>query len=371
MRIGIDVTALPSPSLGVGNYMVQLARALPRVDSVNDYIIFVKPNQSALFDATRAQLVLVPLASRTLRIAWEQAILPSLVRKYQLDVLHSPHYTMPFIKRCSSVVTFHDMTFFLYPELHLFYKRLFFGAMIPLSVRRADALIAISASTRADTVRLFNAKPEKIFTVPYGIDPSFRPISDPQTLDAIRQKYHLPEEFILYVGNLEPRKNLPMLIRAFARIADDDRDAYLVLAGSRGWKDSSVFSTVKELGLNRRVLFPGFIPQSDLPAVYALARAFVYASLYEGFGLPVLEAMACGCPVITSNLSSMPEIIGDAGIQVNPADEEQLFNSIQLVLTDTSRRETLARAGAERAKLYSWEETALQTLAVYQYAQSR
>ena len=143
-------------------------------------------------------------------------------------------------------------------------------------------------------------------------------------------------------------------------------------AGSRGWKDSQVFSTVTDLGLQEHVLFPGFIPQSDLPAVYSLARVFVYTSLYEGFGLPVLEAMACGCPVITSNLSSMPEIVADAGMLVNPVDDEQLFNSIQLVLTDSTRRDALSQAGFDRAKQFSWERTARETLAVYEHvAQSQ
>lgn len=368
MRIGIDATALPAELYGAGNYIVQLAHALPRVDSSNAYIFFVKSSQSALFDPTCAEVVPILVGSRISRIAWEQMQLPALARQHRLDVLHSPHYTMPLTKPCPSVVTLHDMTFSLYPELHLWYKRLFFNSMIPLAVRRADALIAVSASTRADTIRLLHAAPEKIFSIPYGIDPAFHPIAAAATLSGTRAKYHLPEKFVLYVGNLEPRKNLPALVRAFASIAASHRDTKLVLAGSRGWKDAPVFAAVNKLGLTDVVLFPGFIPQADLPAVYSLARAFVYPSLYEGFGLPVLEAMACGLPVITSNLSSLPEIVEDAGILIDPRSERELADALRQILTDGALHERLASRGLKRAAKFSWERTARETLAVYQRA---
>ncbi len=372
MRIGIDATAMPVELYGAGNYIFHLIQTLLRVDTENEYVVFTKSIHTPIFRTfRRAQLVPLSFSSRLFRVAWEQTVLPVLVRQHRLDLLHSPHYTMPVWRTCRSVVTFHDMTFYLYPEMHLLSKRLFFGAMISLSARRADALIAISVSTRADTIRLLKTKPEKIFTVPYGIDPSFHSMVDPSALNEIRARYHLPQKFILYVGNLEPRKNLPTLLRAFARVIEKDGAWNLVMAGSRGWKDAKVFSTVKELGLADRVSFPGFIPQFDLPVVYSLASVFVYSSLYEGFGLPVLEAMACGVPVITSNISSMPEIVGGAGILVDPHNEVELAEAMQRVLTDRALHDKLARDGRERSKQFSWERTARETLAIYKRVAQR
>lgn len=365
MRIGIDVTALPTQLFGAGNYIVNLTRTLIRLDASNHYFVFSKPQQLALFGGRGyAQVVPVTLPTRLHRIAWEQTGFPWLIHKYQLDVVHSPHYTMPIIAPCAKVVTFHDMTFFLHPQVHLLYKEIFFRSMIPISARRADALIAISQNTRTDILRLLPINPAKLFTIPYGIAPIFCPQTQ-ETQGAILRKYDLPRDFILYVGNLEPRKNLPALLRAFATLVRRGLPPSLVLVGSRGWMDEEIFATLRELNLGHRVYLPGYIPQSELPALYSAAKVFVYASRYEGFGLPVLEAMACGAPVITSNVASMPEIAGDAGILINPDREDELTDAIARVLTDADLAARLARAGVERARSFSWERAAKETLAVY------
>ncbi|MCX7840628.1 MAG: glycosyltransferase family 4 protein, partial [Anaerolineae bacterium] len=318
------------------------------------------------------RLVLCSLPSPFLRVAWEQTVLPILVRHYRLDALHSPHYTMPLVKPCRSIVTFHYLTFFLYPQMHLFYKRVFFQAMMPLAARRADALIAISHSTRTDLTRILRVPTDKVETIPYGIASHFRPVTDWHALDAFCTRYHLSRPFVLYVGNLEPRKNLPTLVRAFARIVQMELPHVLVLAGTRGWKDAPLFATIQELGLTSRVWFPGYIPQAELPMLYSAADLFVYPSFYEGFGLPVLEAMACGVPVITSNISSMPEVAGDAAVLVEPNDVDVLADAMRHLLTDSTRRATLAAKGLARAREFSWERTAQATLSVYtRVAQTR
>jgi glycosyltransferase involved in cell wall biosynthesis len=363
MRIGIDATALPLQLFGAGNYIVNLTQALLRLDKANEYVVFAKPDHAVLFAGLNAQLVSVPLVNRIHRIIWEQSWLPVLTRTHRLDVLHSPHYTMPLLKACPTLVTCHDMSFYLYPQTHLLYKKVFFRAMIPLAARRADALIAISESTRQDLLRLIKP-PCPVFTVSYGIAPYFQPAPEAEKLQA-RRKFDLPEKFILYVGNLEPRKNLPNLLRAFAGLIQQGLPHDLVLAGSRGWKDNEIFTLINELALVGRVKFPGYIPQTELPAVYSLADTFAYPSLYEGFGLPVLEAMACGTPVITSNISSMPEVMGGAGILIDPNSVDELAKALFRVLTDQSLRATLATAGLARAKLFSWERAAIETLAVY------
>jgi len=365
LRFGIDVTALPPQPFGAANYIINLVQALLRVDTTNEYVIFAKPRHASLFDATLAQIVLSAFDSPLLRIVWEQTALPILARQHRLDVLHSPHYTMPLAKPCRSVVTIHDLTFFLYPQMHLLYKRLFFRTMMRLATYHADALIAISHSTRADMLKILHASPDKIQVIHYGLASHFQPVSDTRVLDAFCQQYHLPHPFILYVGNFEPRKNLPILVRAFARLVHNGVPHSLVLAGTRGWNDNAIFTVIEELGLKARILFPGYIPQSELPILYSAADLFVYPSLYEGFGLPVLEAMACGVPVITSAVSSMPEVTGDAGILIAPGDVDALASAMLRVLTDRALHATLVARGVARARMFSWERTAQATLDVY------
>ncbi|MBI5033444.1 MAG: glycosyltransferase family 4 protein [Chloroflexi bacterium] len=367
MHIGIDATALPERLFGAGNYIVNLIAALSRLDTPNEYVVFVKPFHASLFKTLqRARTIQVALPMRTLRIAWEQTALPILARQYKLDVLHSPHYSLPLAAPCATVVTFHDMTFFLYPQAHLLYKRIFFRTMIPLAARRATSIIAISESTRQDILRLLKTPSEKVNQVSYGISSQFHLTENCNRLDEARHKYNLPAEFALYVGNLEPRKNLPILLQAFARLVHQGLPHSLVLVGSRGWKDDAVFTTLSELGISDRVHFLGYVTQDELPLIYQASRVFVYPSLYEGFGLPVLEAMACGTPVITSNVSSMPEVAGDAGLLINPNSIDELTVALQRALTDSELRVTLAQKGLKRAQSFSWERTARETLAVYE-----
>ena len=366
MRIGIDATALPPQLFGVGNYIVNLTQALLRLEATNEYLIFAKSPHAEWFAGSgHAQVVRANLPSRFHRIAWEQTFFPLLIRRHHLDVVHSPHYTTPILAACAHIVTFHDMTFFSHPEAHLLYKRIFFRTMIAVSARRADAIIAISQNTHDDILRRLPINPAKVFTIPYGIASIFRPMPKPAQ-DKIRRRYDLPAQFVLYVGNLEPRKNLPMLLRAFAQLVQRGLPHALVLVGSRGWKEEPIFSTLRALNLGARVFLPGYIPQDELPALYSAASVFVYASRYEGFGLPVLEAMACGAPVITSNVASMPEIAGNAGVLIDPNDETELTDALGRVLTDDELRTRLARAGLERAQSFSWERAAQATLAVYE-----
>jgi len=371
MRIGIDATALPMQLYGAGNYISQLIQALPRVDAANEYVIFAKPIHARLLSSPSVHIISTSLASRFMRIAWEQTALPILARQHRLDLLHSPHYTMPLLHPCKSVVTFHDMTFFLYPELHEWYKRIYFPAIIRASARRADAIIADSESTRQDILRTLKLDASKVFSVPLGVSVDFFHRS-PSEVARVREKFRLPNSFILSVGVLEPRKNFPTLVRAFKNLVERELSHSLVIAGKKGWQYEEIFNTVRNLDLQSRVLFLDYVPQNDLPSLYHAADLFVYPSLYEGFGLPVLEAMACGTPVITSNISSMPEITGDAALLVNPRDETELVDAMQRVLTDNALRDKLARNGLERAKQFSWERTARETLAVYeQVAQLR
>jgi glycosyltransferase involved in cell wall biosynthesis len=292
-------------------------------------------------------------------------VFPRLVGRYEVEILHSLHYTRPLWLPCKSVVTFHDMTFFLYPDLHTRSRRVFFPLAMRASARLAQALIADSESTRQDAIRLLGIPPWKIHTALLGVDPSFRKIEDSAKLCLIRERYQLPDPFILYVGLVEPRKNLPGLIRVYARLVESGAKHALVVAGRTGWMSEGVFGLVEELDLRERVRFTGYVPQQDLPLVYNLASLFVYPTQYEGFGLPALEALACGVPVITTNISSLPEIVGDAGLLVPPDDEAALYQAMHHVLSDPGLMAEFAARGQKRAKQFTWERTARQTLQVY------
>lgn len=369
-HIGIDATALPAQPVGAGNYIIYLIQSLAEVRSGFDLTVFIQRSRRSLVDLDQGagvRIIEVADLPPALRLAWEQTFFPSLVYRTGLDLLHSPHYTMPLALSCNSVVTFHDMTFFLFPHLHTRAKRLLFPLVIRSSARRATALIADSESTRQDTIRLVKVMPEKIFTVPLGVSEYFRQIIDERPLAEIRARYKLPESFILYVGLIEPRKNLPMLLRSYKSILLRGETPPLVIAGRFGWGYEQVISLVGKLGLEENIRFIGHVPHRDLPMVYNLAGFFVYPSTYEGFGLPPLEAMACGTPVISTAISSIPEHVGEAGLLVPPGDEEALAEAMLALLNDRSLREELANLGPARAALFSWKRTAQETLKVYQH----
>jgi glycosyltransferase involved in cell wall biosynthesis len=368
MRIGIDATALPLQPVGAGIYMINLVRALAAVNERDELVIFTHPagrKQMAVQESKRFRWAVVPDKSILRRLLWEQIGLPRLVGKMRLDLLHSLHYTRPWRLPCRSVVTFHDMTFFLYPQLHTRSKQAFFPLTIRASARSADAIIAVSESTRADSIQLLGIPGEKIFATPLGVDPAFRPIRDLESLDVVRQRYNLPDRFILYVGLVEPRKNLSGLIRAYRSALEGGIAHRLVVVGRFGWSYQQVLDEIEALGLQERVQFTGYIPQADLPIVYNLASLFVYPTLYEGFGLPALEAMACGTPVVTSNVASLPEIIGEAGVLIPPGDQQALSQALQDVLSDPGLQTHLAIKGPQQASQFTWERTARQTLQVY------
>lgn len=370
MKIGIDATALPLEPVGAGIYIINLLRALGDLNTGHELVVFLheKARRYLEMDKTTNILqVVLPDKNPALRLAWEQIMLPNLVKRYKIDLLHSLHYTSPFLLPCASVVTIHDLTFFIFPELHRFTKRLFFPLAIRTSVRKADALITVSESTRQDSIRLLHVPEERIFNVQLGVDEIFHPIKDDGLREKINEEYQLPDKFILYVGLVEPRKNLPLLIRSYRTVVDEGFSHRLVIAGRLGWMYQEVFKQIETLGLEERIKFTGYIPRQNLPIVYNLAELFVYPTRYEGFGLPVLEAMACGTPVITSNISALPEIVANAGILVTPGDESALAEAMVTVLSDPKLRENLAEKGIIRSKDFSWKRTAKETLQVYQH----
>jgi glycosyltransferase involved in cell wall biosynthesis len=368
MRIGFDATALPPQPVGAGRYIIRLVRSLAALRMEHELVVFVQANRRPLIDTPALEnvhWVETPAIGPAPRLVWEQVALPRLARHFAIDLLHSPHYTRPFHLPCASVVTFHDMTFFLYPHLHTRAKRLLFPWMMRMSARRAHAIIADSESTRRDAMKILHLPAGKITTVTLGIGQEFRRITDAALLEDCRRRYELPPTFFLYVGLVEPRKNLPLLLAAYARLVQQDDPPPLVVVGRMGWMVEDVFRQIESLHLQDRVQFTGYIPDQDLPLVYNLAQCLLYPSQYEGFGFPPLEAMACGAPVITTAVSAMQDQVGEAGLLVPPQDEQALTEAMRQLLHDRALRDELSIRGQRQAKKFSWEQTALQTLQIY------
>jgi glycosyltransferase involved in cell wall biosynthesis len=368
LNIGFDATSIPNKRVGAGNYIFSLVQSLSEVDNKNNYYVFAKPDHIKEWNINNPNFhfISVDISNNALRLLWEQTGLPLAIKRLQIEILHSPHYTAPIIRTCKSVVTFCDMTFQIIPEKHKRIKRLFFPLMMSWSAQYADKLIAISESTRQDAIRLLNIKPDKIISIPLAANTNFRLIPD-SDVQEICNRYNLKRgRYIYYVGALEPRKNVPALIEAYSKIATDFIDVPLVIVGKKAWMYDDIFERVNLLGLQDRVYFLGHIPESDLIGLYNGSRVFVYPSIYEGFGLPVLEAMQCGAAVITTNVSSMPEVAEDAAILIDPHDKEGLTNALQRLLVDDDLVNDLSQKGLVRATKFSWQRCAKETLQVYE-----
>jgi glycosyltransferase involved in cell wall biosynthesis len=374
MRIGIDATALPPLPVGAGNDRIQLVKALATLQSEHEFVVFAQPRGPELIKLpyeNPVEWVIVGERDPGSRLIWEQLFFPKLVRESGVDLLHSLHYTRPIRLLCKSVVTFHDMTFFLYPELHTWARRQYFPQMMKASASRANELIAVSDSTRTDLIKVLRIDPDKVFTTHLGVNPGYKPIDDEREKIRVSEKYALPDKFILYVGLIEPRKNLPVLIEAFKQLIEYGFNYKLILVGRYGWMYRDVLDQVKELNLENMVRFLGYVPQEELPLIYNLATLFTYPTIYEGFGLPVLEAMACGVPVITSNVSSLPEIVNEAGILIPVNDTEALLDAMVRLIENANLRQELIHLGVQRAAKFSWAKTAQLTLQVYQRAMQK
>lgn len=299
------------------------------------------------------------------RVLWEQLTQPQVLRRIEADLVHGPVFVGPFIAPCPVVTTIHDLSFIRFPHLFRPANRLYLTTMTRISARRARHLIAVSEHAARESVDLLGIPREKITVVYHGVDAAFRPLPT-EEVAIFRERKGLPERFVLFVGTLEPRKNLTRLLEAFARV--DGARGKLVLAGGKGWLYDDLFAKVQELGLGDSVLFAGYVPSEELPLWYNAATAFAYPSLYEGFGMPVTEAQACGTPVLTSNTSSLPEAAGEAALLIDPHDEEAIAAGLRRLLDDDGLRECLREQGLKRARTFNWSRTARETIQVYRRA---
>jgi glycosyltransferase involved in cell wall biosynthesis len=362
MRIGIDCRKLETPT-GVGRYLGNLIPAFLEVDAENDYVLF---HGGGLEDKLSGTGRAVAKRLRFPKHLWLNARLPFSLRSERIDVLHSPSYTLPLWPRTRTVVTIHDIIYRLHPHWFSPRRRLYYSRLVGASAHRADRIITVSHTSKQDIVRGYHIPPENIGVTYLAADPNYRPEEDPKVLGRIRDRFTGGTEFILHVGALQRRRNIDMLLDVLAELKREGGLSFsLLLVGKNLWPRSSPRAAAAKLGIGDSVIYRPFVPEEDMAALYSAARFLVYPSNYEGFGLPVIEAMACGTPVIASNVSAIPEVTGDAAILLDPTDPEPWKRAIRELNEDADLRTKLSAAGLERSRLFSWERTARDTLAIY------
>jgi glycosyltransferase involved in cell wall biosynthesis len=375
LRVGVNALLLNQGAgyrqTGVSRYIDRLLRALPEAMDSDELRVYAgRGVEAPTGDKSGSWRNLpIPTSRPEIRILSEHLALPAFARRDHLDLVHGTVNVVPPGLPCPAVVTVHDLAFLRFPDQVTKKRFHYLSRMIRGSVKRATRVLAVSEGTKRDIVELLDVAPEKIAVIPLGVDERFRPL-DKEALKTFRQQAGIEGPLALFVGTLEPRKNLPRLVEAFSMIADDVPHD-LVVIGPEGWLTSEIHETSTRLLERGRLQFRGFVPDGQLPAWYSVCDLFAYPSLYEGFGLPVLEAMACGAPVLTSCVSALPEVVGDAALTVSPTDTQAIADEMKRLLTDSELRRDLQRRGIERSKAFTWARTAELTVEVYREAAGR
>ncbi len=364
MRIGIDARKLHD--FGIGTYIRNLLRELAIMDHDTEYVVFARPEDDGAIRALGSNFRPVKETSGNYSLA-EQIRIPRAIAREKADLFHAPHYVLPPLVRCPTVVTIHDCIHLMFPQYlpnrwALTYAR----TSISLAAKHATRVLTVSESSKRDIQKFVDIPPGKIDVIYNSFDPRFGVEPNEETVDRVRERYQLHTDFVLYAGNVKPHKNLERLIDAFHIVRKRGLDNLkLVLIGDEISKYTALRRAVHRHRLHNYVRFLGYLPQETLAVMYRLASVFVFPSLYEGFGLPPLEAMASGTPVVTSNVSSLPEVAGDAAVLVDPYDADAIAEGIYRVLTDPGLRDELRRRGPERASQFSWESSVRRVREIY------
>jgi glycosyltransferase involved in cell wall biosynthesis len=364
VRIGIDARKLHD--FGIGTYIRNLLRQLARLDHDTEFVVLCRPEDREGLLSLGANFRPVPETSGNYSIA-EQLTVPLALRREGVTLFHAPHYVLPRLVGCKSVVTIHDCIHLMFPQYlpnraALAYAR----ASISLAARRATRVLTVSESSKRDILRYVNADPGKIDVIYNAYDERFGVEPREEEVVRVRERFQLHDEFVLYAGNVKPHKNVERLIQAFHLVRQRGLDHLkLVIIGDEVSRYAALRRAVHKHQLHKYVRFLGYLPEETLAVMYRLAGVFVFPSLYEGFGLPPLEAMASGTPVVTSNVSSLPEVAGDAAILVDPYDPSAIADGIATVLTDERVRRDMRRKGLERASQFSWEASVRRVRDIY------
>jgi glycosyltransferase involved in cell wall biosynthesis len=370
MRVAIDARKLHD--FGIGTYLRNLLRHLARIDRDTDYVLLCRDADldTAKYLGDNFRAVREPSPNYSVR---EQIHVPYVLLREKPDVFHAPHYVLPPAVPCRSVVTIHDCIHLRFPQyLPNRGASIYARAAMWAAAKRSDRILTVSEASKRDILHYFNVRPEKIVVVPNALDEHLSADPGEEDLARVRERYQLDHGYVLYAGNIKPHKNLVRLIEAFAGLRRDGfDDLKLLIIGDEISKWPALRHAVHTHKLHKHVRFLGFLSDEMLSALYRMAAVFVFPSLYEGFGLPPLEAMAAGTPVVTSNVSSLPEVAGDAAVLVDPYDALDIKEGIKRVLTDTTLREQLREKGLARARQFSWEESVRRTQQVYKEISAR
>jgi glycosyltransferase involved in cell wall biosynthesis len=356
LRIAIDARKLHD--FGIGTYIRNLLKQLARIDQATEYVLLCRPVDVAIVNELGRNFRAVAEPSKTYSFR-EQIRLPIVLKREGADLFHAPHYVLPPLTQCKSVVTIHDVIHLLFPQylpnrLAWAYAR----ASLSAATRRADRILTVSETSKNDILRRFKVPAEKITVIYNAIDERFNVMPTEEQVTRVRERYQLDQRFALYVGNIKPHKNLERLIDAFAELRRSGiEDVRLLIIGDEISKFPALRRAVHRNKLHKHVRFLGFVPIETLAVLYRLASVFVFPSLYEGFGLPPVEAMASGTPVVTSSVSSLPEVVGDAALLVDPYDTHSIADGMRQVLVDCGLAERLSARGREQASKYSWQRS--------------
>ena len=369
MRIAFDGTTLTAGRTGVGYYTEHLLQHLAReVERTGDELVVISNKAIDTASPLPKHVRVYTKRQFPLRIGWMQLLASRVLGDLEPDVAHFTNGMIPPAPPAPTVVTVHDMSLRLHPSCHPVRRLLINRPLITVAIRSASEIVTVSHSARRDLLRLHKTNSDRVTVVHEAAAPGFAPIADRALLDAVRRQYRLPQRFVLYVGTIEPRKNLPRLMEAFAAARAQGMPHELVCAGPYGWSSRDLTAVIDRLGIRDGVHFTGYVPVEQLPAIYNLAEMFAFPSVYEGFGLPVVEAMACGTPVITSNTSSLDEIASGAAETVDPYCADAIADAMLRLARDADWRRELSARGRARARRFSWTRTAREMLAIYQRA---
>lgn len=374
MRILLDARTVGREFSGVGNYVQELIRAFSRLDADDQFVLGVNGASRRLLDLgldERFRFFDIPFSheSHPLGDLWEDHVLPRRAERDGVDVLHGPAFLIPTRPtRVTKVVTIHDLVAFTHPETVPWKYSVYMRRLIRRAVRFAERVITVSDYVHDDLVRRLHVSPDKLESVRSGVSDEFRR-SEATVIERVRERHGLHRPYLLFVGNLEPRKNLPGLLRAFRLVRQAAPEPIdLVVCGKVAWKSAALLRELEADDLQGSVHVTGYVRSADLAPLYSGARVFVFPSFWEGFGFPVLESMACGTPVVASNVSSIPEVASDAAILVDPRSTREITDAVLRLLTDEALHADLSRRGLERARSFSWARTAQATLGTYRHA---
>lgn len=370
MRLGYLTYGLDRDPAGIARYALELLNALAALPRGPEIVLLTTERDDLHGLWRRFERHALPGCRRlpTLMSAGG-GLIGRIARRHRLDIVHDPNGIAPFIGvgGARRVVTLHDAATYTWPETHNWLDNWRYRWHLPLALRRADAVVTVSECSRRDLARYLDLPGERLHVTSEGVDPRFVPVRDGATLREALGRYGIEGPYLLYVGGINPRKNIARLLEAYGRVRERHPHARLVVAGKRQWQAEGVDAALRRLGLADAVHFTGYVADADLPAIYSGAELFVFPSLYEGFGLPPLEAMACGTPVVTSDAASLPEVVGNAALLVDPLDVGSIAAAIDRLLSHPALAADLRSRGLARARRFTWERAARETIAVYEH----